>query len=523
MHLRDITPKHRKLIRDGLSFNIEVDSVADAIALAEQFRDEGTCDLFRGQTNANWEVTSSFERLMPEQREPAELELRRFFGWAGQLAEMQLYFDKPDSLMAIAQHYGLKTQFIDFTTNPKVAAFFACEANSPPAKDQKATIVCLNSTEFDSFWEGVGAAMIKDAGPEVKPPEIIRIDVANLWRLQIQSGCFLWNPVFGIERIFNFDRIVLPFSSDQTSLPNRELIYPENQSPLEHALTRFFMNEQMRDGDAWIKTIPGIKRFEVLVPKSQYDVTSWHSPGIQKAADWEAAAQWQAVPHEDAREALAGPPLKISDGQHIDHLATELLTIFNEPFIANRRAHVLRVEWVDEVPINGPAHRLIVYIRRLWNGMRRLPFTEHEIRRSLEVLINLFLSGKRDSMTGRVEDLGPESLGPDPLYVEMASGSDGRGDYSRGYVSGNRLIQAHNPKFLEAASEYRGSDGLDPAALLMLLARPWERFTFHGLKGLMIEELIPSQVVLRADAERDEALRTTIYFSPTEFKVFGLA
>ena len=38
----------------------------------------------------------------------------------------------------------------------------------------------------------------------------------------------------------------------------------------------------------------------------------------------------------------------------------------------------------------------------------------------------------------------------------------------------------------------------------------------------MVEELIPTQIAWRI--ELDEAnLRTVIYFSPTEFKVFGLA
>jgi hypothetical protein len=59
--------------------------------------------------------------------------------------------------------------------------------------------------------------------------------------------------------------------------------------------------------------------------------------------------------------------------------------------------------------------------------------------------------------------------------------------------------------------------------LLQRMARPRQRFTFEGLRKLMVEELIPTQVVWRATGEGNDALTEVIYFSPTDFEVFGLA
>jgi hypothetical protein len=65
------------------------------------------------------------------------------------------------------------------------------------------------------------------------------------------------------------------------------------------------------------------------------------------------------------------------------------------------------------------------------------------------------------------------------------------------------------------------SDEAAAHLFLQLAGRPWERFTFSGLRKLMVEEIIPTQIAWRVLSD-EASLRTAIYFSPSEFKVFGL-
>jgi hypothetical protein len=103
---------------------LEVANIDEAIKIASEGARAGEWDLFRGQANSNWQVTSSAERLSDSQRQEAFERFKRFAGWAQDVAGMARYFADPDSMWAIAQHYGIPTMFIDFSDDPRVAAFF---------------------------------------------------------------------------------------------------------------------------------------------------------------------------------------------------------------------------------------------------------------------------------------------------------------------------------------------------------------------------------------------------------------
>jgi hypothetical protein len=156
--------------------------------------------------------------------------------------------------------------------------------------------------------------------------------------------------------------------------------------------------------------------------------------------------------------------------------------------------------------------------------MRTLPYTTCEIDTALARTIELFPISRQNAHVRN-------AWGGDGLYVEMSSSVDGYGAYSRAAVTGNALTEALNPVFLRAVRDHL--ETIDPAfrdaagaslgfASLQLAGRPWERFTFDGLRKLMVEQLIPTQIAWRVPAN-DYDLRTVIYFSPKEIKVFGLA
>src|ERR1700730_8777206 len=125
----------------------QASSLSDALQIAEKFRCSGEADWFRGKTR-NWPMLSSFGRRDESGRENAIQRLANFHAWLKRVSDLQPIANDVDATLAVAQHYGIPTHLIDFSTDPRVAAFFA--AHDPPAthaKSDRGCIICLNTQE----------------------------------------------------------------------------------------------------------------------------------------------------------------------------------------------------------------------------------------------------------------------------------------------------------------------------------------------------------------------------------------
>src|SRR5713101_4447882 len=106
---------------------------------------EGGAWIYRGQTDTSWELKPKagredyFNWMLEGEMAPAsdgappskrpKIDLERFWAWRalavaydGKLPENEF------ECLAYAQHYGLATRLLDWTTNPLVALYFAVEA-----------------------------------------------------------------------------------------------------------------------------------------------------------------------------------------------------------------------------------------------------------------------------------------------------------------------------------------------------------------------------------------------------------
>jgi hypothetical protein len=135
--------------------------------------------IFRGQSNSNWELKSSFDRLF-EDVQIANQILNEFKDDCEKFDFSQTSFlDDDMKVMALGQHFGLPTRLLDWSFSPYVAAFFALSDVNVKSYDcDHVAIWCLNS------WD----AMFK----QELGLEIINIKQVGNQRLRNQDGLFTY-------------------------------------------------------------------------------------------------------------------------------------------------------------------------------------------------------------------------------------------------------------------------------------------------------------------------------------------
>lgn len=185
---------------------LQAKNVEHAVQLASEMKANNEYNWFRGQVSIK-PPTSSFQRRVAKANsfDTYKETLQRFLTWLHKtplLTDLQKD-ENVNKLFAILQHYGVPTCYIDFTTEPSVAGFFASDCKEPPESTHQSVIYCLNTNDLISFYKE-----IKHVGSMKNyAVELISVDVDNLWRLQAQHGCFLyvnhdWTSLYDMDRMF---------------------------------------------------------------------------------------------------------------------------------------------------------------------------------------------------------------------------------------------------------------------------------------------------------------------------------
>jgi hypothetical protein len=483
----------------------------EAVALAHQFLREGRYDWFRGQVSSEWFVVPSL--LREADKASAEKRLDRFFGWVRSTAGLEAIASDERAMYAVAQHYGIPTHFVDFTTSPDVAGFFAFDTPCKIPPGSLSAIVCLDTKELQSV-----------ALPDDMPkPSCERIHVADLWRLQAQSGVFLVCPYSHFEQVvYPFDRIVFPHGGDGLEIV-RDWVYPRRKSQLEITLAHFFAEELQ---------LARIDNLRNQLKKASYfsipeDATYWSSAikaQINPLQSWapELLRPWVVMPDERYNDAalpsihvdLRILPSSLGAAERADHQAIfdEVLSQITEsPQLRETRATWSLRSSMLTVQSDLPTTRLSRALEWLWDGLGRLPLHDRQLAKAVEncVVFWTFAKTFSDGSLALDDRAADEILGAHRL-VELG----GAGGSTKACVSCDKLIAALRPDMADfIVEQFRNQFSADPSVIVEWAWKVEYLYDFGKLADALATEMAPYQVLFRP---KDPA-----FFSPARIERIG--
>lgn len=488
---------------------VRVSDVDEAVALAEQWKTSGSHDWFRGQRE-NWPVVASLARKSETELDAVYDEMARFEQWVNHTPGLEALAADTDAKIAIAQHYGLPTNFIDFSTEPKVAGFFA--ADTAHHSDTLACLICLNTEDLANFWTNMPS--------KYPPPEFIRLRVADLWRLEAQYGSFLFCPYASIEQIYNFDRILFPNTKPYSGI-SRAHIYPDRKSNLEILLDQYFMNEQLIKAEQYVRR-DNATTIYVRMPTEGFDPDVFPQ-GLPNHSSWSDAtlAEWLKPPQENFFNVLTDQvcKLRVNPDHDLLALAADIagqITRDLTPFSAYRTR---LINWTLEVSTNSLppdfASEMSTRIARLWDGLRYLPHSDEDIAAGIGMCVAyaVALRGDFRNINAAYWEQAANRIFPDPMEVEF--GVDD-GSYSRGFVSEKKLLAAVRNDLGEfLAPQYRDQILGNPYGTIQTSWNPRCTFVFSALAPVFAREVAPFQVLMRSAT-------SAIFYSPARLRSLGL-
>jgi hypothetical protein len=500
--------------------DLKVNCVNDAIRLAYQLKVQKKYDYFRGQT-CDWPVTATLQRLTEDQYDAIMERVERFVEWFQSTPGLESFANDVDTVVAIAQHYGIPTNFIDFSTEPSVAGFFATHSNCIDT-DQPGCIICVNVAELMDAWRDYSYLKSKEKYP---PIEILTIDVHNLWRLQAQHGVFLFCPYphFDTE-IYPFDRIYFPHTEPSSDLTEDD-IYPKRKSQLEILLDQYFMTEALSEGTKRLYQI--WDGAVVIAPKRDIRgdadlLIEGKLPPRHLSWNAEELKPWIKQCNENYFSTKTDIVCNIvCDSKTESHIlahdvARKIINLLNDHKGFREKLLIWSIyQSTGEIV----SEKLNSRVQRLWDGIRLLPYDTDDIAMGIGNCIALycryidFFDRNTSSYVAKDYLNIMEDFFGDGIEIEFGAEDE---SYSKSFASTNSMLVAVRSDIESYLAPAHKDIMLgNITGLLQAVQAPDCLFDFNKLVKVFAREIIPIQILMR------EGLKA-VYFSPARMAVFGL-
>lgn len=476
-----------------------VDNVWSAISLAEQLRDCGEFDLFRGQRHT-FDIKPSAHRdgVNPDE---ASNSLNHFATWIHETPDLASLHGNEDAILAVAQHYGLKTTFLDFSYSPRIAGFFATDKG---VAGDTGTIICINRDRFNKSWEDLNKRNQHSKGYPLT--EIVEIDVKNLWRLQAQQGAFVrCNVDPNLLEMFS-EMLHIYFPQDPNIVvESSEQIYPVEKSHLEILIDQYFLIEgypkRMRELEDIFGSIYEVPTENVDKESTKFFIGN-KPPAIHPSWETSSAMRWLEEPDEKYGPTSKNQPAEITlPAEEFSHKVVSDLELAVSKFISkDKYGFRVNLDWKVSFPDGNPVlicgegvtqvddewteFSMSEMLNSIYSGMRYLPYTDNQISRAISryiIFANFGVYEVMENTTG----------------IEFEGGSV-RG---RGFCDASRIRSSLRDDFFQ----YLKSEKLDTSGelgirnLLFAARKVQSSYEFEKFVELFVEDLIPTQAVLAVE------------------------
>jgi hypothetical protein len=480
----------------------KVESLSQALKLARSFQRSGKYNLFRGQAK-NWDVVSTGRRLPESDYEKKAKVLERLMFFMDEHKSLSKYKSSIDWFFAVAQHYGFATNYIDFTMDYKVAAYFATHSKENKVGED-CVIVCLNEDDFNSLIDFTSVIF---KNKDFLAPYIAKINVDNLWRLQAQKGLFLFTPTGSIEEYYKFDRIIFPFNKRYNTLSKKD-IYPSHKSELELLMDQFFEleNRLVRE-----------KRFQDFITEIGIEPTKlpplrisqfFKKLKVHKSWRRKSCKVWEFsfVEYWEKSEIRKNIKFTIKENEVKPQRVKELIESGFKRLTISKESKVgfdISIGFSERKKIQNHLNRNCSI---LWNGCRNLPFDLMEIKNILSDYIYLQIQ--------HGEEIDSESFRFNYQFkIDMSYRSLSK---SSCLISAHLLNEAARDDLYDVI--YDDFQKLEPYEIFQHLNKPKYYFDFNKLLSVFKKELIVNQMLEQCFDEKP-----VIFFSPAQIDLLGLS
>ena len=485
--------------KSGSAASVRAADVVEAIAVAQRLLELGEAQWFRGQVR-NWpKLTPTFYRIAESDRADAEQRLARFFEWVKTTQGLEDLAASPDAVIAVAQHHGIPTPFLDFTTDADVAGFFASVTEQQVEQGTESCIYCLNIARADRIW-----AAVRVLGPEHEV-ERLELNIPNLWRLEAQKGVFVWSSYADLNIPFPLDRITFPYQGPVAG-PLVDEIYPKRESPLEARLREYFQIEQIKRGSRVMDLLRGSVSVtemedEPFIAKHFISEPAPHSSWAEaKIRPWLQLRResWRnlAKARQHCFEVDPAQPRDLAAARFGDTVSVALAT---EPALRDAPVTWSIMPLVDSGRLDKP---LATVIQHVWDEMARLPWSDKALASALTATMRWWLTAQRIAQeTGfeyvQLARATAERLLERPIRIELGGQQNA---HNWGWVDEADLLDAVRTDFPSLLRPESRDSILGHSFNTMMIARsPPLLFDFDQLSELFSSVIIPTQAVFYPD------------------------